>query len=116
MGMRNKGHYKIPIGQKKAEAVKLRCLKLGLLVLATVFLFLISVSSAAAAQTYVSLTFDDGRTSQQNAGAILAAHGVHGTFYIISGDLGTSNYFMTLDQVRALAAAGNEIGGHTLHP
>lgn len=114
MGMRNKDYYRLPAGQTKAGAVKPRCLKLGLLVLTTVFLFLISVSSAAAAQTYVSLTFDDGRTSQQNAGAILAAHGVHGTFYIISGDLGTSNYFMTLDQVRALAAAGNEIGGHTL--
>ena len=79
--------------------------------------FLFSAHTAFAAQTYVSLTFDDGRASQVNAGAILAAHGVHGTFYIISGYLGSDPYFMSLDNVRSLATAGNEIGGHTrTHP
>ncbi len=82
-----------------------------------VSVFLFSAHTAFAAQTYVSLTFDDGRASQVNAGPILEAYGVQGTFYIISGDLGSDPYYMSLDQAYGLAAAGNEIGGHTrTHP
>jgi peptidoglycan/xylan/chitin deacetylase (PgdA/CDA1 family) len=68
---------------------------------------------AGAAQTVVSLTFDDGSASQFQADQLLADHGMHGTFYVNSSKLGTSDYYMTWDQVHQLAADGNEIGGHT---
>ena len=65
----------------------------------------------------VSLTFDDGYANHATAAApILAAHGMQGTFFVPSGFVGSSGY-MTWSQVSALAAAGNEIGGHTVdHP
>ncbi len=74
-------------------------------------------ADAAAAQTIVSLGFDDGYSSQYDAARpMLAAHGMHATFFIISGSVGESGY-MTWSQLDGLAADGNEIGGHTLdHP
>lgn len=69
--------------------------------------------TAFATQTYVSLTFDDSRASQVNAGAILEAHGVNGTFYVNSADVGSGSWNMTLADLGVLRAAGNEIGGHT---
>jgi len=91
--------------------------KYRLLFSIAVSVFLLSTHTAFAAQTYVSLTFDDGRASQVNAGSILEKYGVHGTFYLISGDLGSDPYYMSLDDVYSLAASGNEIGGHTrAHP
>ncbi len=63
----------------------------------------------------MSLTFDDGYDNHATvAGPMLASHGMEGTFFVISGFVGNSGY-MTWSQVSALAAAGNEIGGHTLH-
>jgi peptidoglycan/xylan/chitin deacetylase (PgdA/CDA1 family) len=38
-----------------------------------------------ARPTSVSLTFDDGEASQYGVGAILAAHGVRGTFFVNTG-------------------------------
>jgi len=61
----------------------------------------------------VSLTFDDGNAGQALAGSILGAHGLPATFYVNSGTIGTPGK-LTLDQLHALAAAGNEIGGHTV--
>jgi hypothetical protein len=63
--------------------------------------------------TVVSLTFDDGDADQVLAADILAAHRMPGTYYIITGAVGSPGY-LTLDQVRHLAAQGNEIGGHTV--
>ncbi|MFF3460787.1 polysaccharide deacetylase family protein [Streptomyces sp. NPDC002730] len=69
----------------------------------------------AATRTVVSLTFDDGRLSHfTEARPILRAHGMRGTFYLISGNLGRPQY-MSTSQAKQLAADGNEIGGHTLH-
>ena len=68
---------------------------------------------AHAAGTVVSLTFDDGRASQiRVAWPILQAHGVNSTFYVNSGTIGTTGR-MSWDDLHTLAAAGNEIGGHT---
>lgn len=75
--------------------------------------FIFFMGEAQAAQTYVSLTFDDSRASQKNAGAILSAHGVAGTFYVNSGKLGTTPWYMTLADLNSLAAVGHEIGGHS---
>ena len=67
-----------------------------------------------ARPTTVSLTFDDGEVSQFGAGAILAAHGIRGTFYLNTGAIDSREQgAMTWAQVASLAAAGNEIGGHT---
>jgi peptidoglycan/xylan/chitin deacetylase (PgdA/CDA1 family) len=65
--------------------------------------------------TVVSLTFDDGHASHAATGSMLATRGMAGTYYINSAQVGTSSYYMTWAQIHALADAGSEIGGHTLH-
>jgi peptidoglycan/xylan/chitin deacetylase (PgdA/CDA1 family) len=69
--------------------------------------------AVAATTTVVSLTFDDGYDNQVVAGQVLAQHGMYGTFYLNTGDLGTTRH-LTWEQADQLAAAGNEIGGHTI--
>jgi peptidoglycan/xylan/chitin deacetylase (PgdA/CDA1 family) len=73
----------------------------------------LAATGPAPARTVVSLTFDDGDADQAIAGPILAADHLHGTFYIIAGAVGSPGY-LTLDQIRGLAAQGDEIGGHTV--
>jgi peptidoglycan/xylan/chitin deacetylase (PgdA/CDA1 family) len=75
-----------------------------------------SAASANAAQTVVSLTFDDGIATQYtDARPALASHGMKGTFYINSGNLGANDYYMTWANVATIAADGSEIAGHTLN-
>jgi peptidoglycan/xylan/chitin deacetylase (PgdA/CDA1 family) len=72
--------------------------------------------SDAATNTTVVLTFDDGVASQSIAKTALDAHGMHGTFYVNSAQIGVGGY-LTWAQLTTFQAAGNEIGGHTLtHP
>lgn len=67
-------------------------------------------------QLIVSFNFDDNLASQAEAGPLLAARGMRGTFYVNSGRVGTSGY-LTYEQLRQLQAAGHEVGGHTIsHP
>ncbi len=68
---------------------------------------------AAQAATTVSLTFDDGKVGQFQVGPLLEEHGMRATFYVNSSMVGTSPN-MTWGELEELAAAGNEIGGHTL--
>lgn len=68
----------------------------------------------AASPTVVSLTFDDGQSSQYSVLPMLQSRGMRGTFYINSGMVGSSGYYLTWSQVQELYNAGNEIGGHTL--
>ena len=85
-------------------------------VLASIFLSGSATGSIPVYRTVVSLTFDDGRASQATAGELLAAHNMHATFYLNSGLVGSTG-FLSWAQVNSLAAAGNEIGGHTIdHP
>lgn len=70
-------------------------------------------AEAIATSTVVSLTFDDALADQDAARAILAAHGFHATFYVISGRVGTSGH-LTWSQLDQLAAEGHEIAGHTV--
>jgi hypothetical protein len=72
-------------------------------------------ASAAGTNTVVTLTFDDGSASQASTLSMLASRGMTGTYYINSAEVGGSSYYMTWPQIHALADAGNEIGGHTLH-
>jgi peptidoglycan/xylan/chitin deacetylase (PgdA/CDA1 family) len=66
-----------------------------------------------AHRTVVSFTFDDGDADQMTAARILQAHRMRGTFYIITGAVGAPGY-LTLADLHRLAAAGDEIGGHTV--
>lgn len=61
----------------------------------------------------VLLTFDDGTESQwTSALPVLRRHGFRATFFIMTVTLDRPN-FLSRDQVRALAAAGHTIAGHT---
>jgi peptidoglycan/xylan/chitin deacetylase (PgdA/CDA1 family) len=62
--------------------------------------------------TVVSLTFDDGSTDQLAAADSLRRHSMAGTFYVVSGWVGTAGR-LSLENLRMLVADGNEIGGHT---
>jgi peptidoglycan/xylan/chitin deacetylase (PgdA/CDA1 family) len=84
------------------------------LVVLVVLLALPGISGARAA-TVVSLTFDDGIATQKLVRPILASHGVHGTFFINSGNVGANAYYMAWSDIDALNADGNEIAGHTVH-
>lgn len=74
------------------------------------------MAGTSSSAVVVSLTFDDGRASQDRARRILAEHGLSATFYVNSGRVGRPEH-LTWDELDALAAAGHEIGGHTVnHP
>jgi peptidoglycan/xylan/chitin deacetylase (PgdA/CDA1 family) len=70
-------------------------------------------SAADRGPVVVSLTWDDGRASQANSTAIQQSRGFPATYYVNSGWVGTSRYYLTKPQLDTIAAAGNEIGGHT---
>ncbi|MFC5947942.1 polysaccharide deacetylase family protein [Pseudonocardia lutea] len=73
-------------------------------------------ASAQTPKTIVSLTFDDGNADQMPAAASMKANGMAGTFYIPSGFVDQPNY-MTVANLKSLAADGHEIGGHSVtHP
>ncbi|GAA0540666.1 hypothetical protein GCM10011581_38110 [Saccharopolyspora subtropica] len=70
----------------------------------------------AAPRTVVTFTVDDGSVSQTVGARILSKYRMRGTFYVSSGAIGTPGY-LSMDDLRAIAAAGHEIGGHTVnHP
>lgn len=68
---------------------------------------------ANAAPTVVSLTFDDGRSDQYAVRSTLDAHGMDGTFFVNSNDIGSAGH-LSWGQLGDLYADGNEIAGHTL--
>lgn len=62
----------------------------------------------------VILTFDDGKEDAMRLVLpALQKRGMRGTFFVITGAVGQPGY-LTWDGVRALAAAGMEIGSHTV--
>jgi peptidoglycan/xylan/chitin deacetylase (PgdA/CDA1 family) len=85
------------------------------LALACVLGALLAPGVAGAQPTYVSLTFDDGSADQLQAATMLAEHAMNATFYVNSAQVASSSYYMSWNEIDQLAAAGNEIGGHTLH-
>lgn len=78
---------------------------------------MVAVHLASAASdkplVVVSLTWDDGRASQATSLDIQQRHGMAATYYVNSAMIGSSGWYLTRPQLDALAAAGNEIGGHT---
>jgi peptidoglycan/xylan/chitin deacetylase (PgdA/CDA1 family) len=110
------------ISSKRVATRKFRrmAVALGATIAMAIGLVLAFVAPANAAppapKTIVSLTFDDGHASQQVAFDTMKQYGMLGTFYMNSGFVGGEGFF-TLDQVKAIAAYGNEIGSHTIsHP
>jgi peptidoglycan/xylan/chitin deacetylase (PgdA/CDA1 family) len=86
----------------------------GVTALAALLAALFLVPASARAQTIVTLTFDDGLASQDSARTILAQHGMQGTFFINSGNIGRNDAYLTWSQLSQFAADGMEIGGHTV--
>ena len=88
--------------------------RIAVLLLSLAALLGVSEQSAAAdgSAVVVSLTFDDGLASQLTAHGILQRHGVRATFYVNSAHVGDPDR-LTAAQIRGLARAGHEIGGHT---
>jgi Polysaccharide deacetylase len=71
-------------------------------------------AAPASADTVVSLTFDDGWANQLIGKPMLAEHDLNATYYIITGRVGNPGY-LTWNEIAALHADGNEIGGHTVN-
>lgn len=84
---------------------------------------LVAAHDRGDAAGLVGLTFDDGYTDfLEQAVPVLDGHGMTGTVYVVAGRLAGQNVWdegprldlLDADQVRAVAAAGHEVGSHTL--
>lgn len=105
-----------PLGTAPALRSFWRRLALSLLVVVVAVFFTAAPATASHAQTIVTFTFDDGRTSNYTrALPLLTGHGMAGTFFVNSGNIGSAGTYccMTWSQVNGLFSAGNEIAGHT---
>jgi peptidoglycan/xylan/chitin deacetylase (PgdA/CDA1 family) len=69
--------------------------------------------SHAAPLTVVTIQFDDGNADVYQWASSLNTHGFHATFYVNSGNIGTSGK-MTWAQLTTLSQGGNEIASHTV--
>ncbi len=68
------------------------------------------------AEGRVTIEFDDGKASQLLALPTLQQYGFHASFFVITSFVGGPGY-LTLDDLRSLAAGGHEIASHTVdHP
>lgn len=67
----------------------------------------------APARTVVTLSFDDALESQAAVPAMLAARGLRASFFVNGARVGRSGR-LGWAEIHAIAAAGHEIGGHTL--
>ncbi|MGY1751783.1 polysaccharide deacetylase family protein [Blastococcus sp. SYSU D01042] len=85
---------------------------------------LVRATDRGGAAGLVGLTFDDGYTDfLDHAVPVLRRHGMTGTVYVVAGRLDGQNAWdegprldlVGADGVRAIAAAGHEVGSHTLH-
>ena len=72
-------------------------------------------SATASPPVVVSLTWDDGRSSQVDSVPIQQRHAMPATYYVNSSQIGSSGYYLSKVQLDSIAAAGNELGGHTQH-
>lgn len=75
-----------------------------------------SVPVHAATVTAVSLTFDDGDESQYSLAFQrgLQPSGMHGTFYIVTGNTDVNSGAMTWSELASLYSDGSDVGGHTV--
>ncbi len=61
----------------------------------------------------VYLTFDDGTADHRRAADLLSSQGLAGTFFAITGRLGTPGY-LSEDDVRYMVAQGHRLGSHSV--
>jgi peptidoglycan/xylan/chitin deacetylase (PgdA/CDA1 family) len=61
----------------------------------------------------VCFTFDDGTADHRCAADVLSSHGLKGTFFLITGRLGTPGYLSEAD-VRSMAAQGHRLASHSV--
>lgn len=90
-------------------------MKIAVALLAAAALMLAGASATApgaTSPTVVTIQFDDGYADQYGALSVLSAHGMHAAFYVNSGVIEDGAH-LSWQQLRDLATAGNEIGGHT---
>src|SRR4029077_6794150 len=64
-------------------------------------------------RVFVTTSWDDDDRSGLKVAELLSRHRVRGTFYVPTGKLGSDSRFAAED-LRALSAAGFEIGAHTV--
>ncbi|MGY2085974.1 polysaccharide deacetylase family protein [Blastococcus sp. SYSU DS0539] len=85
---------------------------------------LVRAHDEGRADGLVGLTFDDGYADfLGHAVPVLERYGMTATLYVVAGRLGGTNAWddgprldlLDSDGVRAVAAAGHEVGSHTLH-
>ena len=78
----------------------------------------LSASTAGVARagspTIVTLAFDDSLANQYQVRTMLSSRGMHATFFVNSGRVGTSGY-LTVSQLQSLQGDGNEVAGHTVN-
>jgi peptidoglycan/xylan/chitin deacetylase (PgdA/CDA1 family) len=84
---------------------------------------LVAAHEQGTSRGLVGLTFDDGYADfVEHAVPVLSRHGMTGTLYVVAGRLGGQNAWdpgprlplLDADGVRAVAAAGHEVGSHTM--
>jgi peptidoglycan/xylan/chitin deacetylase (PgdA/CDA1 family) len=105
-----------PLVNRNRNRILVFVLTLAILAATAVSLPIITRSASAGSRptVYVSLTWDDGRASQSQSVALQQAHGMPATYYINSGLIDSSGYYLSNAGLDAIAAvSGNEIGGHT---
>ena len=85
--------------------------------LATGLLSTNNLTKAQSTSGVVTIAFDDGNQDQFDyAYPLLQQYGMVGTFYVITGFLGTSSY-LTVSELQTMQTNGMEIGSHSVdHP
>lgn len=86
---------------------------MGRWIVASIGFATLALAETPPPRTVVTLGFDDGRDSQLAALPLLAAHGMHASFFVISGNIGAPGY-LGYDGLAQIQAAGHEFGGHTV--
>jgi putative cell wall-binding protein/peptidoglycan/xylan/chitin deacetylase (PgdA/CDA1 family) len=105
-----------PPNRRRGALLRSSALIAGLALAASVVATATPAAALEGAPTVVSITFDDSNANQMQAAAILNANNLDATFYTLSGFIGQPGY-QTRADLDALAAAGHEIGSHTVtHP
>ena len=72
------------------------------------------LSAATPPRTVITLGFDDGRSTQPAVLPLLAELGMRASFFVNSGNIGTTSGYLDWPALAAIQAAGHELGGHTV--
>jgi putative cell wall-binding protein/peptidoglycan/xylan/chitin deacetylase (PgdA/CDA1 family) len=105
-----------PPNRRRGALLRSSALIAGVALAASIVATATPAAALEGAPTVVSITFDDSNANQMAAAEILNANNLDATFYTLTGFIGQAGY-QTRADLNALAAAGHEIGSHTVtHP